>query len=67
MHEVSETIILSAQVAHIHNMMKTLLTQFFVSIGEPIKVIIEEDEVTCVYYDKAHLFYVGNFNKNKNL
>ncbi|MCI90320.1 hypothetical protein A2U01_0111612, partial [Trifolium medium] len=44
-HEVSETPTLSAQVSHIHNMIKTPLTQNVVSVAEPFKVVIEAGEL----------------------
>ncbi|MCH97735.1 hypothetical protein A2U01_0018731, partial [Trifolium medium] len=49
MHEVSKTIVFSAQVAQIPNTMKTLLTPLVVLTVVPVKVVTEVVEATCVY------------------
>ncbi|MCI39763.1 hypothetical protein A2U01_0060995, partial [Trifolium medium] len=78
-HEVSETTALAAQVAQIHNMMKTLmLPPALPEVAlEPVKVVADSAEVACVYCGGTHLFddcpgnpvsvnYVANFGKNNN-
>ncbi|MCI66364.1 hypothetical protein A2U01_0087622, partial [Trifolium medium] len=78
-HEVSETTALAAQIAHIHNMMKTLMTTPVLPAAEaePVKAVIDSAEVACVYYGGGHLFadcpgnpvsvnYVANYSKNNN-
>ncbi|KAK2450136.1 hypothetical protein QL285_009271 [Trifolium repens] len=78
-HEVCETTTLAAQIALIHNMMKTLLTSPALPTvtAEPVNVVSDSAEVACVYCGGAHLYeeypanpvstnYVNNFNKNNN-
>ncbi|XP_058741908.1 uncharacterized protein LOC131614323 [Vicia villosa] len=73
-HKVTETTALATQVAQIHQMMKNLMTQDTPK-PEPVKVVTNASEVTCVYYGGAHLFeectanpvsakYVGNNRYN---
>lgn len=57
-------------------MMKNLLTPPNAPSAEPVKVVTDASEVTCVYYGDVHLFeeclanlvfvyYVGNKKNNK--
>lgn len=76
MHEVTETTILVAQIAQIHQMMKNMMTSHVVPAAEHVKLVTDASEVACVYCGGAHLFedcsanpvlvnYVGN-NKYTN-
>ncbi|MCI85401.1 hypothetical protein A2U01_0106680, partial [Trifolium medium] len=55
-NEVSETTALAAQVAQIHNMMKTLMLPPALpeAASEPVKVVADSAEVACVYCGGAH-------------
>ncbi|MCI88826.1 hypothetical protein A2U01_0110114, partial [Trifolium medium] len=57
-HEVSETTAIAAQIAQIHNMMKTLMTRPVLPAteAEPVKVVTDSAEVACVYCGGGHLF-----------
>lgn len=45
-----------AQVAQIHQVMKNMKTCSKVSDVEPIKVVTDANEASCVYYMGTHLF-----------
>ncbi|MCI46557.1 hypothetical protein A2U01_0067797, partial [Trifolium medium] len=50
-HEVVETTAIAAQVAQIHNMMKTMMLPPALPevAPEPVKVVADSAEVACVY------------------
>lgn len=75
-HEVTETITLAAQVAQIHQMMKSMMISFDTPTSKPYKVVIDVNVSACVYCGGAHLFgecsnnpvfvnYVGKDKYNK--
>ncbi|XP_058725922.1 uncharacterized protein LOC131597232 [Vicia villosa] len=75
-HEVTETTLLVAQVVQIHKMMKSLMTPDTPK-PDPVKVVTDALEVSCVYCGGVHLFeectvnpvsanYVGNNNIYNN-
>lgn len=75
-HVVIETTSLAFQVAHIHQMIKNMMTTPDVPAVEYAKIVIETLTVSCLYYGRAHLSedfsmnhvsanYMGNKKYNK--
>lgn len=75
-HEVTDNSAMAAQLAQIHQMMKTMMSPES-SKAELVKIVTDSSAIACVYCGGAHLFeeclanpvsvnYVGNNNNRYN-